>query len=185
VNISQNVERAATFFPEKPAIVFEGTQITYGDLNTRVNRLANGLKANKVGRGACVAVYLPNIPEFTICYLAAVRVGAIAVSINSMYKSEELKYIINDSACVLIFTTGDLLPNIPLNECPSLKQVLVCEGDPQNNPTLEAWLQMIQQHCFTLLAPLDSRKARHSPTAMSSRTHGRQCIMPVSPLKIE
>jgi long-chain acyl-CoA synthetase len=141
MNISQNVERAAKFFPEKPAIVFEGTQIPYADLNARVNRLANGLKANKVGRGACVALYLPNIPEFAICYLAAVRVGAIAVSINSMYKSEELKYIINDSGCVLIFTTGDLLPNIPLNECPSLKQVLVCEGDPQDNPTLEAWLE--------------------------------------------
>ena len=141
MNISQNVERAAKFFPEKPAIIFEGTQISYADLNARVNRLANGLNANGIGRGACVALYLPNIPEFAICYLAAVRVGSIAVSINSMYKSEELKYIVNDSGCVLIFTTGDLLPNIPLNECPSLKQVLVCEGDPQNNPTLEAWLE--------------------------------------------
>ncbi|RPJ14771.1 MAG: long-chain fatty acid--CoA ligase [Deltaproteobacteria bacterium] len=141
MNISQNVERAAKFFPEKPAIVFEGTQISYADLNARVNRLSNGLKANGVGRGACVALYLPNIPEFAICYLAAVRVGAIAVSINSMYKSEELKYIVNDSECVLIFTTGDLLPNIPLNECPGLKQVLVCEGDPQGNPTLDDWLK--------------------------------------------
>jgi long-chain acyl-CoA synthetase len=88
-----------------------------------------------------VPLYLPNIPEFVICYLAAVRVGAIAVSINSMYKSEELKYILNDSGCVLIFTTGDLLPNIPLSECPGLKQVLVCEGDPQNHPTLQAWLE--------------------------------------------
>lgn len=63
MNISQNVERAAKFFPEKFAIVFEGTRIPYGDLNARVNRLANGLKANKVGREACVALYLPNIPE--------------------------------------------------------------------------------------------------------------------------
>ena len=141
MNISQNVERAAKFFPDKPAIVFEGTRISYADLNARVNRLANALKANTVGRETCVALYLPNIPEFVICYLAAVRVGAIAVSINSMYKSEELKYILNDSGCVLIFTTGDLLPNIPLSECPGLKQVLVCEGDPQDNPTLQAWLQ--------------------------------------------
>ena len=88
-----------------------------------------------------MALYLPNIPEFVICYLAAVRVGAIAVSINSMYKSEELKYILNDSGCVLIFTTGDLLPNIPLDECPSVKQVLVCEGDPQDHPTLDDWLE--------------------------------------------
>jgi len=141
MNISQSVERAAKFFPDKSAIVFEGTRISYADLNARVNRLANALKANTVGRQTCVALYLPNIPEFVICYLAAVRVGAIAVSINSMYKSEELKYILNDSGCVLIFTTGDLLPNIPLSECPGVKQVLVCEGDPQDHPTLQAWLE--------------------------------------------
>ena len=52
MNISQNVERAAKFFPEKPAIIFEGTQISYADLNARVNRLANGLKANGIGRRA-------------------------------------------------------------------------------------------------------------------------------------
>jgi len=78
MNISQSVERAAKFFPDKSAIVFEGTRISYADLNARVNRLANALNANKVGRGACVALYLPNIPEFAICYLSAVRVGAIA-----------------------------------------------------------------------------------------------------------
>jgi long-chain acyl-CoA synthetase len=140
MNISQHVERSARFFPEKPAILFEGASISYSELNDRVNRLANALKANSIGRGTCVALYLPNIPEFAIGYLAAVRVGAIAVSINSMYKSEEIKYIINDSGCVLMFTTGDLLPNVPFTECPALKQVLICEGDPQGHATLDEWL---------------------------------------------
>ncbi|MGE5258973.1 MAG: long-chain-fatty-acid--CoA ligase [Hyphomicrobiales bacterium] len=140
MNISQHVERSARFFPEKPAILFEGASISYAELNDRIDRLANGLKANSIGRGTCVALYLPNIPEFAIGYLAAVRVGAIAVSINSMYKSEEIKYIINDSGCVLMFTTGDLLANVPFSECPTLKQVLICEGDPQGHATLDEWL---------------------------------------------
>jgi len=140
MNISQHVERAAKFFPDRTAIIFEGIPLTYGDMNTRINLVANALMANGVGRGKCVALYLPNIPEFVICYLATVRVGAIAVSVNSMYKSGELNYILNDSGCVLIFTTGDLLPNIPFSECPSLKQGVVCEGDPQGRPTLDEWL---------------------------------------------
>jgi long-chain acyl-CoA synthetase len=142
MNISQHVERAAKFFPDKPAIIFEGVLLTYRDLNARINRLANGLKANGVGRGKCVALYLPNIPQFAICYLATVRIGAIALSINSMYKSEELTYILNDSGSILIFTTGELLPNIPSAECPTVKQVVVCEGDPQGHPTLDGWLEM-------------------------------------------
>jgi long-chain acyl-CoA synthetase len=142
MNISQHVERAAKFFPDKPAIIFEGVPLAYKDLNGRIDRLANGLKANGVGRGQCVALYLPNIPQFAISYLATVRIGAVALSINSMYKSEELKYILNDSGSVLIFTTGELLPNIPLAECPTVKQIVVCEGDPQGQPTLDGWLAM-------------------------------------------
>ncbi|MCU0591742.1 MAG: long-chain fatty acid--CoA ligase [Desulfobacterales bacterium] len=141
MNITQHVERAAKFFPDKPAISFEGSTLTYRDLNARIDRLANALAANGVGRGQCVALYLPNIPAFAICYLATVRIGAIALSINSMYKSEELNYILNDSGSVLIATTGELLSNIPLSACPTVKQVIVCEGDPQGHPTLDDWLE--------------------------------------------
>ena len=156
MNISQHVERAAKFFPDKPAIIFEGVLLTYRDLNARINRLANGLKANGVGRGKCVALYLPNIPQFAICYLATVRIGAIALSINSMYKSEELTYILNDSGSILIFTTGELLPNIPSAECPTVKQVVVCEGDPQGHPTLDGWLEMASdQRAYADMNPDD------------------------------
>jgi long-chain acyl-CoA synthetase len=141
MNISQHIERAATFFPDKPAIIFEGTSLSYRVFNARIQRLANALAANGVGRGDCVALYLPNIPAFAICYLAVVRIGAIALSINSMYKSEELKYILNDSGSVLVVTTGDLLPNIPLADCPRIKRVIVCEGDPQEHPTLDEWIE--------------------------------------------
>lgn len=140
MNISKHVEQAAKFFPDKTAVIFEGTPLTYRELNTRIHRLANALKANGVDRGRCVALYLPNIPEFVICYLATVSIGAIAVSINSMYKSEELNYILNDAGCMLIFTTGELLPNIPFQDCPTLKHAVVCEGDPQGRPALADWL---------------------------------------------
>jgi long-chain acyl-CoA synthetase len=141
MNISHHIERAATFFPDKPAILFEGAALTYRDLNARVNRLANALNANGLSRGQSAALYLPNIPQFAICYLAIVRIGAIALSVNSMYKSEELDYILNDSASTLIFTTAELLPNIPLAECPTVKRVVICEGDPQGHATLDDWIE--------------------------------------------
>ncbi|MCU0561007.1 MAG: long-chain fatty acid--CoA ligase [Desulfobacterales bacterium] len=140
MNISQHVDRAAKFFPEQAAIVFDGATLTYAEVNARVNRLAHALEANGVKRGQRVAIYLPNIPAFAICYLAVVRIGAIALSINAMYKSEELTYILNDSGSDLVFTTGELLPHIPRTQCPTVKQVVVCEGDPQGHPTLDGWL---------------------------------------------
>jgi len=140
MNVAQNVERAAKYFPDKPAVIFEGTSLSYGELNTRVNRLASTLSENGVARGDRVALYLPNIPAFIIAYLAIVRMGAIAVSVNSMLKADELQYILNDAGAMLLFATNDLLGNVSLDRCPGLKTVVVCEGDAAGNPSLEDWI---------------------------------------------
>ena len=140
MNIAQHVERAARFFPDHPAILFEGSDLSYRELNLRANRLANALKAHGVGRGDRVALYLPNIPSFAVCYVAALKAGAIAVSINSIFKSDEVKFIVNDSGSQVLFTAGDLLPNVPRQACPSLRHIVVCEGEPGGNIPLDEWL---------------------------------------------
>ena len=142
LNIAQHVERAAKLFPEKPAIIFEGAQLQYADLNTRANRVANALKANGVQRGDRVALYLPNIPQFAVCYLAILKVGALAVSINAILKAAEVKYILDDSESKVLFTTGDLLPNLKdLTGFQNLSglQLVVCAGDAHGHPTLDDW----------------------------------------------
>jgi long-chain acyl-CoA synthetase len=123
MNIAQHVERAATFFPDHPAIIFEGVTLSYRELNVRASRLANALKAHGVRRGDRVALYLPNIPSFAVSYVAALKAGAVAVSINSIFKSEEVKYILNDSGSSVLFTVGDLLQNIPRMDCPQLQHL--------------------------------------------------------------
>jgi len=140
MNIFQHLERAAIFFPDKKAVLFEDTSLSYNRLKTDAKRLAQTMQANGIGKGDRVALYLPNIPAFAVCYYAAVSLGAIAVSVNAMLKSVELKYILNDSGAILVCTTGELLSNLPLNACPDLKTVLVCEGDSNGNPTLEQWV---------------------------------------------
>jgi long-chain acyl-CoA synthetase len=140
MNVAQHIERAARFFPDRSAILFEGRSLTYGELNLRVNRLANALRANGIQLGDRVALYMPNIPEFAVCYCSILKAGAIAVSINSMFKADEVKYILNDSGSKIVFSAGDLLPNIARSECPDLRQIAICAEDPQGNPTLEEWV---------------------------------------------
>ncbi len=125
MNIAQSVERAAKFFPDRAAVVFEGATLTYGELNSRANRLANALKANGVQRGDRVALYLPNIPEFPLAYIAVQKVGAVAVSVNSMFKSGELEYILNDSGSVFSrqvisfrLCRGQSVPRSSISSCP-------------------------------------------------------------------
>ena len=145
MNIAQNVERAARLFPDKTAIVFEGTHLTYNSLNARVNRLANALVAEGIVRGDRVALYLPNIPAFVIGYLATVRMGAIAVSANAMLKAEELKYLLDDAGAVLLFTTGELLENVSIDQYPQLRKIVVCEGEGAGHSSLDDWLNASQE----------------------------------------
>jgi long-chain acyl-CoA synthetase len=139
VNIARHVERAARFFPTHPAIHFEETATSYADLNTRASRLASALIAHGVKAGERVAVYLPNIPEFVLCYLAGLKVGAVVVSINATFKSDEVRHILNDAGARVVFTAGDLLPNVPVEECPALKHLVVCAGEAQGNARLDEW----------------------------------------------
>ena len=140
MNICEHLERAAIFFSDKEAIIFEETSVSYGQLKQDALRLAQTMQTNGIGKGDRVALYLPNIPAFAVCYYAVVSLGAIAVSVNSMLKSEELKYILNDSGTKLVCSTDELLPNLPLDDCPDLNSVLVCEGESQGHPTIEQWL---------------------------------------------
>ena len=140
MNVAQHVERAAAWFPEQPAILFEDRALSYRELHRLSTRLANALQGHGVQRGDRVALYLPNIPEFAIAYLAALKAGAVAVSINSIFKAEEVGYILADSGAGVVLTTGELLEHVPLRECPALKHVVVCEGDAQGHPSLDAWI---------------------------------------------
>jgi long-chain acyl-CoA synthetase len=154
MNIAQSVERSAIFFPEKTAILFEGRQISYRELNQTANRLSSAFSAHGIKKGDRVALYLPNIPAFVFCYLAAVKIGAIAVSVNPMLKADELKYLLNDSGSALLCTVSDLLPNVRPEDYPAVANVLVCEGDSQGNPTMVDWAQA---------GSIDGRSAEMNP----------------------
>ncbi|MBT8339693.1 MAG: long-chain fatty acid--CoA ligase [Desulfatitalea sp.] len=140
MNVAQSVERAAIFFPDKAAIIFEGKSISYQALNQSANRLATAMKSKGVAEGDRIALYLPNIPEFAIVYIAALKIGAIAVSVNPMLKSEELKYVLTDSGSRLLFTVADLLASVRPDDYETLAHVVVCEGQAQGHVALATWM---------------------------------------------
>lgn len=141
MNITQNVERAARYFPEKTAIFFENKQISYAQLDNHTARLAGAMSANGISKGDRVALYLPNIPEFIYCYIATLKIGAIAVSVNPMLKSEELSYLLNDCEAKLLCTVDELLINVRPADYPGLNQILLCEGEADGHPTIYEWME--------------------------------------------
>jgi long-chain acyl-CoA synthetase len=140
MNIAKNLKRASLYFPEKPALIFEGKTYTYQEINQQVNRAANALKALGVEKGDRVGLFLPNVPAFIISYFAVEMLGAIAVSISSASKAREVKYIVNDSGCKVLLTTSDLRVEVPTDELPTVKKVITAEGEAGNDLDLNSFM---------------------------------------------
>jgi long-chain acyl-CoA synthetase len=77
-------------FPNRAAIYFEGTQLSYRKLNHEANRFANALTALGIGKGARVVLYLPNIPQAVIAFYGIIKAGAVVVFTPPMTDAEEL-----------------------------------------------------------------------------------------------
>ena len=84
---------------------------TFGELDTRSNRLAQVLAARGVTAGDRVAFCLPNRVTVIDLWLAVVKLGAIAVPINVLYRGREIAHILADAAPSAVVTTADRAPD--------------------------------------------------------------------------
>lgn len=77
-------------FPNRTAIYFEGSRLSYRKLNHEANRFANALLAQGLGKGARVVLLLPNLPQMIVGYYGALKAGATIVLIPPMIEPIEL-----------------------------------------------------------------------------------------------
>jgi long-chain acyl-CoA synthetase len=128
MNLADSLKRWAHDTPAHPAILFEDRTIDYAELDARSDRLAHALRAHGVSPGDRVALFLPNVPDFAIVYYAAQKLGAVTVSINAIFKSAEVEYLVADSVATVLFTLAELAGFVPRDAAPALRHVVVCDG---------------------------------------------------------
>ena len=98
------LDRSASVYPNKPAVIYNDTTYTYTEFNDRVNSLAGALRQAGVNKGDRVAFMLPNIPQMLEGHYGPMRLGAMLVAINIRLSAREIAYILNHSgAKVLVF----------------------------------------------------------------------------------
>jgi len=81
------------------------TKLSYFELNSKVSKLANGLKSLGVKKGDIIAIYLPMIEEAIVSILAAAKIGAIQTIIFSGYSSESLQIRLQDCHAKILLTS--------------------------------------------------------------------------------
>jgi len=88
-------------------------RVTWGDIDDRSSQWAHTLLHHGVRRGDRVALLLPNGMHFVECFLACIKLGAIAVPVNVLYREREVRHILDDAEPVGVVTTASLRGVVP------------------------------------------------------------------------
>ena len=107
-NLRELLENRAAKHSDKTFLSSEadGRSWTYLEFNKAVNRAAHLLLENGIRKGDVVSLLLPNSAEYVIAYFACFKTGAIANPVNSLLKSEEIKFVIGDSEAKLLLVNS-------------------------------------------------------------------------------
>jgi long-chain acyl-CoA synthetase len=101
-SIAQLFEKNAALFRDRPAFHNMGSTITFGELDRKSRDFAAWLQARGLGKGARVAVMMPNCLQYPVCVFAILRAGCVVVNVNPLYTARELEHQLNDSGAEAI-----------------------------------------------------------------------------------
>ncbi|MCJ7547316.1 MAG: AMP-binding protein, partial [Deltaproteobacteria bacterium] len=110
--IHELLEIPANAYPDKAALNFYGTEITFWELRSLSIQFANALAVLGVRKGERVGIHLPNCPQYLIAYYAVLSLGATVVNLNPMYTAEELKLMATVTDMTTLITFDAVLPAI-------------------------------------------------------------------------
>jgi mycobactin peptide synthetase MbtE len=109
------VTRRAALTPDAVAVVYEGRQYSYREINDEANRLAHWLIDHGIGTEDRVAVLIDKSPELVITALGILKAGAVYLPVDPTYPDDRLAFILSDADAKLVLRE----PVTDLADCPA------------------------------------------------------------------
>jgi long-chain acyl-CoA synthetase len=101
-NIADLVRESAAARPDHPALVTRTTELTWAEVDQRVDRAARALTQAGLSKGSRVALMIGNRPEFAIAYFGVLRAGMVAVPMNTGYTATEVIRMCTDAGAEIL-----------------------------------------------------------------------------------
>ena len=105
--IHEMVRLHGKWLADKPAVIDEQQTLTWGQVDQHSNRVANGLIAQGVEKGDCVAILMANCVEYVEVMFGILKAGAVIVPLNLAVNEDGLITMLSDAQAKLIFFTPD------------------------------------------------------------------------------
>ena len=115
---------------DKIFLRFKDRNITYGEMNRFSNRCANAFQELGITKGDKVSIMLPNCPEFLYLWFGLAKCGAVEVPVNTSYKGEFLRHIVDQSDSRVLVIAHEFLDRLKLveDDLKKLEKVIVLGG---------------------------------------------------------
>ena len=125
-SLVEMLEESFAKFPNRNACEYLGKFMTYRELDQQTRNFAAYLQTLGLESGARIAIMLPNVMQFQIAMMGALRAGLVVVNVNPLYTSRELEYQLKDSgasALIILENFAHVYQKIAQNV--SVKKVIV------------------------------------------------------------
>ena len=128
------LDNAVEKTPGKKAVICRGSSCTYGQLFDRMNLWAKTLLSLGIKKGDRVALFMKNRVELVQLYFACFRIGAIAVPLNTRYRTPEAEYAVSHSGSKILIASSELFPVVMdiKSTISSLEGVYIIDEDPEH-----------------------------------------------------
>ncbi|MEH2221468.1 MAG: amino acid adenylation domain-containing protein [Nostoc sp.] len=118
--IHQLFEEQVKLHPEAVAVIFEGQQLTYQQLNERANQLAHYLQKKGVDREVLVGIFVERSLEMIVGVLGILKAGGAYLPLDPSYPADRLVYILSDAAVSILLTQQSLVDSLAENQAETL-----------------------------------------------------------------
>lgn len=185
MSIGEMLRKSAREHGERDAIVslFQETKLTYAELDRAADQVAGALLALGVGHGDRVAIWSANRIEWVIAHHGAVRIGAIAVTVNPAFRADEAAYILENSGAVAVFASSlfrgfsyvEALESMR-RRLPELREVVLFDEEaPAGYRAWPAFLELAAQTARERVAEAEAAVSFDTPANLqyTSGTTGR------------
>jgi long-chain acyl-CoA synthetase len=112
MNYAKALEMSALCFPDRTAVIEDGKEFSYRQLNEEANRIASSLVTMSVQPGDHVAICAPNSYQWIAFYFGILKVGAVAVTLSSALGRDDLNLLLGDARPKVLFTTKEKLSDL-------------------------------------------------------------------------
>lgn len=134
--IHGTVERWAREFPDRTALCFEDTTLTYGELDKRANQIAHLLRQRGVGRDTLVGVCLSRGIDLVVAMLGVLKAGAGYLPLDASYPKERLELFVADSRATVVISSLAISARLHLGESQLLmdRDAALIAAQPTTHP---------------------------------------------------